>query len=197
MSEASQKKKRSPIERLIVWGLIAMLLVVVLIEYRASNNFNAAQEYLSEAVERKPTPTIDEMKARISGASIGQKQTDEFGTEEYELAFFSLFKSDTYKLRVQLLEIPTDSPELAEGQRRIAEVYAPSVAEAVRNEHDDFIKNTPHAPPLLDNGAGLAPDGDKPDSEGEADSDSTSPEDEEKKSSTGPADDVQSPQDDE
>ena len=195
MSEASQKKKRSPVERLIVWGLIALLLVVVLIEYRASTNFNAAQAYLSEAVDRRPTPTIDEVKSKVSGASVGPKETDKLGTDEYEFAFFSLFKSDTYKLRVQMLESPTDGPEPAEGERRIAEVYVPAVAESVRKEHADFIVNTPHAPPLPDNGSGGggAEDGGGSNPEGQAGPDSTSPEGGEQESSSEPDDDQTPP----
>lgn len=192
MSETSQKKQRSPIERLIVWGLIATLLVVVFIEYRASTNFNAAQAYLSDAVERQPGPTLDEVKSKISGASVGPKLTDKFGTDEYEFAFFSLFKSDTYKLRVQLLEIPADGPEPAEGERRVVEVYVPSVAEEVRKEHADFIVNTPHAPPLSGSGSGEgAEDGGESDSEGQANPGSASADGEAKESPSGV--DAQSP----
>lgn len=193
MSEASQEKKRSPVERLVVWGLIVGLLVVVLIEYRASNNFNAAQEYLSDAVERQPSPTLNEVKAKISGASMGAKQTDKFGTDEYEFAFFSLFKSDTYKLRVQLLELPADKSELADGERRIAEVYVPSVAEAVRKEHEEFIVNTPHDLPDADDGTGSgeASGG----FGGEPPSESTNDADGEEKESPPNADSDQSPPD--
>lgn len=204
MSEASPKKKRSPAERLVVWGLIAVLLVVVLIEFRASTNFNAAQEYLSDAVERHPTPTIDEVKSKISGASVGPKETDKLGTDEYEFAFFSLFKSDTYKLRVQLLELPSDGPQPAEGERRIVEVYVPAIAEEVRKEHEDFIVNTPHDLPDADDGTGSgdvgaehgAEYGGESNSESQPEPESTSPEGGEQESPSEPAGDQTPPDED-
>lgn len=165
MPEAPEKKKRSPIERMIVWGLIAAMLVVVVIEYLASKNFNATQDYLTKAVETQPTPTLDEMKSKISGASIGPKQKDKLGTDEYELTFFSLFKSEAYKLRVQMLTVPEGGAELAEGERRIAEVYAPHIVESVRKEHEQAIKTKPDLPDA-GNGTGSGSVGEDHDSEG-------------------------------
>ena len=66
------------------------------------------------------------------------------------------------------MEKPTDGSELADGERRIAEVYVPAVAEAVRKEHDEFIVNTPHDLPDADDGTGTGGVG--AEYEGESDS---------------------------
>lgn len=137
MSEATEKKKRSPLERFIVWGLIAALLVVVLIEFLASKNFNAAGEYLETSIGKRPT--LDEVKANCSGASFGTKQKDKLGTEEVELSFFSIFKSADYKLRLQFLDVPDNASDeqradMTAGGGRIADYYNPAGMAAVKEE---------------------------------------------------------------
>ena len=131
---APAKKKRSPVERLIVWGLIGVLLVVVLIEYRASRNFNAALQ----TMEVMDHPTLDELKAQISGETVSEKQTDKTGTVEVEFGFLSLFKGDKYKLRVQLADIPKNGDKdliakLSAGGGTVANFYQPETLAEEKN----------------------------------------------------------------
>ena len=167
MSDAPEKKKRSPVERLIVWGLIGVLLVVMLIEYRASRNFNAASQTMSE-MQR---PTLDELKGQISGETVSEPQTDKLGTSEVEFSFFSFFKADKYKLRVQLADIPKDGGEeliakLSAGGGTVVDFYQPdALAEAqdhratVSNpQEDDSSDDITAGTGGMGGGAGGAPD---------------------------------------
>ena len=137
MSEAPEKKKRSPVERLIVWGLIGVLLAVVFVEYRASKNFQAAYDYLDNM---KPSehPTLDDLKGQLSGASVSEKMQDDLGTDEVELSFFSFFKSDKYKLRLQLADIPKGADQelaakLSAGGGTVVHFYQPDLLAQERN----------------------------------------------------------------
>lgn len=202
MSEAAEKKKRSPVERLIVWGLIAAMLVVVFIEYRASQGYNAMETYLQAEISKRPT--IDELKAKFSSASVSDKQKDAMGTEEVEFSFFSIFKADAYKLRVQLLEVSDDVSDeerekMTAGGGRAVDYYQPAGLAAVREEaakaaeeaSKEPTSENPGAPPQMDDpgmgGTGGGehgtdrPDEDGPDEgegEGDPEADATEPEEE-------------------
>ena len=134
---SSEKKKRSPVERMIVWGLIAAMLVVVVIEYRASTNFNAAQNYLMEVDVKRPT--LDEVKSELSGANFSEKRVDKVGTDEYEISFTSLFKANDYKLRIYMMEQSEADGDLAEGDRRVGGHYGLMEVEDVVKEQQNQI----------------------------------------------------------
>lgn len=119
MSDAP-KKTRSPVERIIVWGLILLMLVVVGIEYRAKTNYDKALNVFSEMGK----PTFGELKAAVSGATVGEPQENDFKVLEVPFKFFSFFKD--YRMMAQL----SDAAEgTAMDDRKVAEFYTPVALE--------------------------------------------------------------------
>ncbi len=135
---APSAKQRSPIEKMLVWGGIAVLAGVVFIEYRAQRANQAAMTWLEENENKQPT--LDEVRAALSGAS-----ETPFEDREDAIAFnwFSLFKSKDYEVVCEtkikeetvvmtgyyqpglLAEVQAD---LAESAKELAEAAAASAA---------------------------------------------------------------------
>lgn len=135
---APSAKQRSPIEKMLVWGGIAVLAGVVFIEYRAQRANQAAMTWLEENENKQPT--LDEVRAALSGAS-----ETPFEDREDAIAFnwFSLFKSKDYEVVCEtkikeetvvmtgyyqpglLAEVQAD---LAESAKKLAEAAAASAA---------------------------------------------------------------------
>ncbi|MDB4614242.1 hypothetical protein OAH18_00990 [bacterium] len=125
MSDAP-KKTRSPVERIIVWGLIGLMLLVVGIEYRAKTNYDKAFGILAEL----GTPTLGELKTKISGATIGEPNSiEKFKMTEVPFKFFSIFKD--YRMVAQVPGLVDDTPALDD--RKVSEFYTP---EALADEQD-------------------------------------------------------------
>jgi len=74
----SSEKKRSPIERAIVWGGILILIGVALMEFRVKSSFNSSFNALNEKLEeesQKDDPfTEKEVEEIVSGYSDYEKQ---------------------------------------------------------------------------------------------------------------------------
>lgn len=100
--EASNgKKSRSPIERLIVWGIIAIALGIVFIEFRAQKGYTATMEALSNAYDSatKRLP-LTEVEALMSGGPSKAVKLEDDSKTHYVYSWFSIFKGKDYVLNV-------------------------------------------------------------------------------------------------
>ena len=100
--EASNgKKSRSPIERLIVWGIIGIALGIVFIEFRAQKGYTATMEALSNtydsATKRLP---LTEVEALMSGGPSKSVKLEDDSKNHYVYSWFSIFKGKDYVLNV-------------------------------------------------------------------------------------------------
>ncbi|HBL45334.1 MAG TPA: hypothetical protein DDZ90_18295, partial [Planctomycetaceae bacterium] len=88
------KKKRSPVERAIVWGLIAVALLVVLIEWNARAGYSKTLAALQERIELSDKQNgeaflLDEAKTMISGFPLGKEELTNKG-KRLQYHWFSL-----------------------------------------------------------------------------------------------------------
>jgi hypothetical protein len=114
VSEPSDKPPRNPIERVIVWGLIGGLLVVMGIEARAQRGYamslDAFQTAFSDGEEVEIA--LDDARKLMALGPAEVKAQDEYGPyhyyDYYRFSWFSLFKSGDYEITLKV----TDNDEL-------------------------------------------------------------------------------------
>ena len=88
-----EKKKRSPVERIIVWGLIGLMGCVVLVEFLAQKNYEAAFTWLDE--NGMNNPKLATFRENMTGAQeVALEGSGEVQNSESEIQFkwFSFFK---------------------------------------------------------------------------------------------------------
>ena len=99
---ATGQKRRSPMERGVVWGLIGVLLVLLASEWWVRNSFVKGQGVLRDAVagiDTGQTQNIDEVEKRLSGSpSKSTNQTALGQTVVYR--WRSLLKSYTLEVEI-------------------------------------------------------------------------------------------------
>lgn len=143
--EPAAQKKRNPLERILVWGGIFVLVAIVLIEYRAKQNYDASVTALQEVADGSRDVPIDEARQKMVGFSQQQgPQPDSRGLNAYHYQWFSLLKGDTYQLTLVEDEDHTlktfDGPAFAED---------PDVLAAKIEEANADVENP--SPPLIGN----------------------------------------------
>lgn len=122
------KQKRSPIERAIVWGLIAAALVVILIEWNARSGYSKSLAALQERIELSDQPNgepfrLDEAKTMVTGFPLGTEELTDRG-KRLQYHWFSLFR--TYDLQLTtddediILALKTDANRSGEAPPKIA-----------------------------------------------------------------------------
>ncbi|WP_145451877.1 tetratricopeptide repeat protein [Gimesia panareensis] len=135
------KKKRSPIERALVWGLIAVALLVVLIEWNARSGYSKTLAALQERIELSdqqngaPFP-LDEARTMVSGFPLGKEELTDRG-KRLQYHWFSLFR--TYDL-----QLTTDDEDIVLGLKTEADPAgdAPPEIAAPQNQKQ------PNKPPI-------------------------------------------------
>jgi hypothetical protein len=100
--KSSSKKSRNPVERAIVWGLIAIAAVVAVIEFRAKRGYDSSLAYIQQRVdeynsagdaEDVPPLKLSEVKQHLSGGpSFGELKKPPVGASTLSLKWLSLFK---------------------------------------------------------------------------------------------------------
>ena len=101
-STSSKKPARNPVERVIVWGVIAVSLVVVAIEFRAKRGYDSSLAYIQQRVddyndagdqENVAPLRMTELKEQLSGGpSLGAVEKSTYGERTMSIRWFSLFK---------------------------------------------------------------------------------------------------------
>lgn len=85
----SQPKTRSGLERMLVWGGIALLAMLVFVEFQAQKNYNAAMEWMRDNEGR--SKTLADVRAALSGeAEFAVEGT--LGESAVGFKWVSLFK---------------------------------------------------------------------------------------------------------
>lgn len=98
-TNSNSQSKRNPLERIFVWGGIAVLLVIVFIEYRAKQSYDTSVSALQEVANGVRDVSIDEARNLMAGFSQQEgPQPNDQGLNTYQYQWFSLFKSGTYQL---------------------------------------------------------------------------------------------------
>ena len=114
VDEPSDKPPRNPIERVIVWGLIGVLLVVMGIEARAQRGYAMSLDTLQTTFSdgEEVEITLDDARKLMSFGPVEVKAPDEHGPyhfyDYYRFSWFSLFKSGDYEITLKV----TDNEEL-------------------------------------------------------------------------------------
>ena len=114
LNEPAEKPPRNPVERVIVWGLIAALLVVVGVEARAKRGYtmslNAFQTAFADSEEVEIS--LDEARQLMVLGPAEVKAPKEHGAfhyyDYYQFSWPSLFKSGDYEITLKV----TDNDEL-------------------------------------------------------------------------------------
>ncbi|WP_339730576.1 tetratricopeptide repeat protein [uncultured Gimesia sp.] len=110
------KKKRSPVERAIVWGLISVFLIVILLEWNArygySNTLAAMQDRIGQAEKNNGKEfSLVEAKQMVKGFPYGDERLTSSG-KQLQYRWFSLFRTFAIQLSVgvdnQVLSLETD-----------------------------------------------------------------------------------------
>ncbi|NOX56100.1 MAG: EF-hand domain-containing protein [Planctomycetes bacterium] len=106
---AAPAKKRSPVERAIVWGVIVVLAIVAVIEWRARRSFSQAVEGIRAALrasdESLDDVTLEEAEAMIHGAKL--EPAPKQGPYDVRLyRWKGLLRTYTLRLQVAQDEVP-------------------------------------------------------------------------------------------
>jgi hypothetical protein len=101
-SSTSKKPARNPVERAIVWGLIAIAGGVAAWEYRAKSGYDSSLEYIQKRVnavngagdtENQPALKVGEVKEHLSGGpTVSEMTKSAQGDKLVNLKWPSLFK---------------------------------------------------------------------------------------------------------
>ncbi|QDU11900.1 tetratricopeptide repeat protein [Gimesia aquarii] len=108
------KKKRSPLERVIVWGLISVALIVVLLEVNArygySNTLTEMQNRIAQEADGKEF-LLKDAKAMVKGFPYGDERLTQSG-KQLQYRWFSLFRTYAIQISVgidgEVLSLETD-----------------------------------------------------------------------------------------
>ena len=107
-NQAVNKKKRSPIERAIVWGVISVFLVVVLFEWNArygySNTLAEMQNRIGQVEKDNDSGKgteflLAEAKEMVKGFPIGEERVTNSG-KKLQYRWFSLFRTYVIQLSI-------------------------------------------------------------------------------------------------
>ena len=105
VNEPTDKPSRNPVERVIVWGLIGLLLVVVAIEARAQRGYAMSLDAVQSAFADNEEVQLQLADARklmtLSQAEV--KDADSSGIMDYyRFSWLSLFKSGEYEITLRV-----------------------------------------------------------------------------------------------
>jgi hypothetical protein len=105
VSEPTERPSRNPIERVIVWGGIGLLLVVAGIEARAQRGYAVSLEAVQSAFSdsEEVEISLDEARQLMALAPTETKQPNVSVAVDYFLfSWFSLFKSGQYEITLRV-----------------------------------------------------------------------------------------------
>jgi hypothetical protein len=143
LNEPTERPSRNPIERVIVWGGIGLLLVVVGIEARAQRGYAMSLDAVQAAFADNEEVQIELADARklmtLSPAEV--KDANSTGIMDYyRFSWFSLFKSGEYEIT---LKVSNDNSEVISFATSAAPdlalaMTAPALSESSMSEFEDY-----------------------------------------------------------
>lgn len=99
MQNSVAAKKRSPVERVIVWGGIVLMLGVLLIEYRAKTGYDTTISALLSLSDTNGDVTMEEARQKMTGfTSVNGPVPNADGQDVYTYRWFSILKWGTYEV---------------------------------------------------------------------------------------------------
>jgi hypothetical protein len=160
---ASAPKRRNPVERVLVWGGIVLLLGVVFLEYRAKQGYDATVRNLQEVTNGTRDVTMEDARKLMVGYSWEAGPTpNPRGFPTYTYTWFSLFRRGTYRLTLVAnadgATLQTfDGPGFAEDQAALA-ARAAEHANAPLTAPPFIGAQPPASPPSPDDGPAKTPE---------------------------------------
>lgn len=186
MSDTGESgKKRSPVERAIVWGVIGVLVVVVAIEGRArmaySSTLSSLGALVKQAEQNDEYVTLSQARAAYSGSPTEESQPAGRFEQSIILKWFSLLK--TYQIEIQVepgeddpafLGFTTPDADAGLGSQELAPVAPSESADGEYFDMSDADNGTPPGAPESTDGNDTPPvdspgQGDTPQEETPAD----------------------------
>lgn len=144
-TDSGKQKKRNPLERLLVWGGIIALLVVVFIEYRAKQSYDTTVSALQDVANGMRDVTIDEARQLMVGYSqVEGPHPNPQGLNTYHYKWFSLFKGGTYQITL----VENDNHMLKTFTGPAFAVDPDELAAKIKEANSDDVELTP---PIIGN----------------------------------------------
>ncbi len=95
----TSKPPRNPVERMIVWGGIGLLLVIVMLEFRAQHGYAQTLDALNASAANEEHETTLNEAMQVFTLSPAVSDPVPFGPYDHvHCSWFSLFKSGQYKI---------------------------------------------------------------------------------------------------
>lgn len=101
-SNAGGDKKRSPVERAIVWSLIGLMLVLVALEARAQQGHTKTMVALQEMVDEGKGVKYEDFTGKIELFPSVSDGTPGEGWDVYQYKWFSLLRSGRYEIHLRV-----------------------------------------------------------------------------------------------
>ncbi len=95
-------KKRNPVERVIVWTLIGLMLALVALEGRAQQGHTNTVRAMIEIVDEGDGLTVDQLEGCLKLFPVTSGPTSTATGDVYKYKWFSLLRSDVYELQVRV-----------------------------------------------------------------------------------------------
>ncbi|MEZ5940425.1 MAG: hypothetical protein R3C18_03470 [Planctomycetaceae bacterium] len=105
--KSSEAKPRNPIERVLVWGGICLLLGIVLVEFLAKRGYDSTYAALTELSQddTREVPFAEAQSAVALFPSMEKVAAEgESNVTEYRYSWFSIFKSGQYKISLRVAD---------------------------------------------------------------------------------------------
>ncbi|QDV20968.1 Tetratricopeptide repeat protein [Gimesia panareensis] len=145
------KKKRSPVERAVVWGLIAVILLVVLNEWGSRSGYDSTLAALQKRIALSDQGdgndfSIAEAKALVKGFPYGEERLTKSG-KELQYRWLSLFRTYAIQLSLandgEILSLKTDvEPFGAEQAKKAPQIAAQQLSlpeKGLSEEYQDVV----------------------------------------------------------
>lgn len=105
--KSSEAKPRNPIERILVWGGICLLLGIVLVEFLAKRGYDSTYAALTELSkdDTREVPLAEAQSAVALFPSMEKVAAEgDSNVTEYRYSWFSIFKSGQYEISLQVAD---------------------------------------------------------------------------------------------
>ncbi|QDU53068.1 tetratricopeptide repeat protein [Gimesia panareensis] len=145
------KKKRSPVERAVVWGLIAVILLVALNEWGSRSGYDSTLAALQKRIALSDQGddnefSIAEAKALVKGFPYGEERLTKSG-KELQYRWLSLFRTYAIQLSLandgEILSLKTDvEPFGAEQAKKAPQIAAQQLSlpeKGLSEEYQDVV----------------------------------------------------------